>query len=110
MTQEERLQSLSNEDREVVENGIAGTSGHIYKSLYNGVPVFPKEERNIQSFLIRTALYADDNKEQMSRVFKSSGLYEETMTDETVFAKIEEAINVKAKIMEDINALFKQAN
>lgn len=109
MSVEERLNNLNEEDRKVVESGIAGASGHVYKKLYSGEQVFMKKERNICSLLLRTAVYAEDNKEQMARIFKSSGLYEETMTDELIAVSIKEAIKTKNKILKDLNLLIEMA-
>ena len=61
-------------DRDVVEKASKTRSGKMFDDLYNGKNVFVTEEANERALMRRIAMYSSD-KEQLMRVFKSSGQY-----------------------------------
>lgn len=61
-------------DRDVVEKASKTRSGTMFDNLYNGEMVFVTEEANERALMRRIAMYSAD-KEQLMRIFKSSGQY-----------------------------------
>ena len=62
-------------DRDVVERASKTQNGAKFNQLYNGVPILGSEEKNEYSLMTRLAMFCDGDKEQLMRVFKSSGQY-----------------------------------
>ncbi len=70
------IESLTRmDDREVVDRASKTKHGEKFLQLYNGVSVLGDEEKNERSLMARLAMFTKDDKEQLMRVFKSSGLY-----------------------------------
>ncbi len=71
------LHGLSNmSDREVTEKAMANTStGDTFTKLYNGENVFNDHSRSDMSLMARLAFWCNGDKEQMLRIFATSGLY-----------------------------------
>lgn len=62
-------------DREVVEKASKTKNGDKFKELYNGNSVLGSTEKDERSLMTRLAMYCNGDKEQLLRVFKSSGQF-----------------------------------
>ena len=62
-------------DRDVVERASKTKSGTKFSQLYNGISVLGNEEKDEYSLMMRLAMFCDGDKDQLMRVFKSSGQY-----------------------------------
>ena len=61
-------------DKDIVERAGKTHSGEIFKKLYNGKSVFNNEELDERALMRRFAMYTGD-REQLLRLFKSSGQF-----------------------------------
>ena len=62
-------------DRDVVEKASKTKNGEKFTQLYNGLSVLGSEEKDERSLMTRLAMFCQGDKEQLLRVFKSSGQY-----------------------------------
>lgn len=62
-------------DREVVERAGNTKNGEKFSALYNGLPVLETEEKDERSLMTRLAMFTGGDKEQLLRVFRSSGQF-----------------------------------
>ncbi|MGN0806816.1 MAG: hypothetical protein ACI4MC_07230, partial [Candidatus Coproplasma sp.] len=62
-------------DRDVVEKACKGTHGETFKSLYNGQDLFNNHSNSDMSLMNRLAYWCNGDKEQMLRIFATSGLF-----------------------------------
>jgi antirestriction protein ArdC len=62
-------------DRDIVERASKTKSGDKFQTLYQGGSLFENEEKNERSLMARIAMFCNGNKEQLLRIFKSSGQY-----------------------------------
>ena len=70
------IESLTRmDDRDVVDRASKTKHGEKFLQLYNGVSVLGNEEKDERSLMARLAMFTKDDKEQLMRVFKSSGLF-----------------------------------
>lgn len=60
-------------DREVVEKASKTKNGDKFLQLYNGISVLDSESKDERSLMARLAMFCNGDKEQLMRVFKSSG-------------------------------------
>ena len=75
----EGLSRLS--DREVVERAEKGKDGNTFKALYNGQDIKGDHSRSDMSLMNKLAFYCNGDKEQMLRIFATSGLYRPEKSD-----------------------------
>jgi len=71
----EGLSSMS--DRDVVEKAIASKGGDTFKALYNGQDLQGNHSNSDMSLMNRLAFWCNGDKEQMLRIFATSGLFRE---------------------------------
>lgn len=62
-------------DREVVDRAGKTKNGEKFSALYNGQSVLGNEEKDERSLMARLAMFCGGDKEQLLRVFKSSGQF-----------------------------------
>ena len=62
-------------DREIVEQAGKTKNGEKFSALYNGLSVLGNEEKDERSLMSRLAMFCGGDKEQLLRVFKSSGQF-----------------------------------
>lgn len=62
-------------DRDIVERAYATGSGEKFKTLYEGGTLYNSEEKDEQSLMSRIAAFCGDDREQLLRIFRSSGQY-----------------------------------
>lgn len=62
-------------DRDVIERAEKTKHGEKFSALYNGLPVHETEEKDERSLMVRLAMFTGDDKEQLMRVFRSSGQF-----------------------------------
>jgi hypothetical protein len=62
-------------DRDVVEKAISSKGGETFKALYNGQDLRNNKSNSDMSLMNRLAFWCNGDKEQMLRVFATSGLY-----------------------------------
>jgi hypothetical protein len=62
-------------DRDLVERASKTKAGDKFTTLYNGGSLFENEEQNERSMMTRIAMFCNGNKEQLLRIFKSSGQF-----------------------------------
>lgn len=62
-------------DRDVVERASKTRDGAKFTQLYRGISVLETEEKNERSLMSRLAMFCNGDKEQLLRVFKSSGQF-----------------------------------
>ena len=69
-------------DRELVERATRIKGGEKFSQLYNGISILGDEEKDERSLMTRIAMFCDeDDKEQLMRVFKSSGQFRDSKPD-----------------------------
>ncbi len=68
-------------DRDVVERAEKGRDGQRFKSLYNGQDIKGDHSRSDMSLMNMLAFYCNGDKEQMLRIFATSGLYRPEKSD-----------------------------
>jgi putative DNA primase/helicase len=71
----EGLSSMS--DRDVVEKAIASKGGDTFKALYSGQDLQNNHSNSDMSLMNRLAFWCNGDKEQMLRIFATSGLFRE---------------------------------
>lgn len=76
----EGLSTMS--DREVVEKAIASKHGDTFKALYEGVDLQNNHSNSDMSLMNRLAFWCNGDKEQVLRIFATSGLYRENKSPE----------------------------
>ena len=64
-------------DRDVVERASKTKNGEKFSQLYNGLSVLGNEEKDERSLMTRLAMFVNGDKEQLLRVFRSSGQFRE---------------------------------
>ena len=70
------LESLTKmSDGDVVERASKTKNGEKFTQLYNGLSVLGNEEKDERSLMTRLAMFCNGNKEQLLRVFRSSGQF-----------------------------------
>lgn len=62
-------------DRDVVERASKTSDGAKFTQLYQGLSILETEEKNERSLMSRLAMFCNGDKEQLLRVFKSSGQF-----------------------------------
>ena len=62
-------------DRDVVERASKTRDGAKFTQLYQGISVLETEEKNERSLMSRLAMFCNGDKEQLLRIFKSSGQF-----------------------------------
>ena len=62
-------------DRDVVERASKTRDGAKFTQLYQGVSILETEEKNERSLMSRLAMFCNGDKEQLLRIFKSSGQF-----------------------------------
>lgn len=62
-------------DRDVVERASKTKSGDKFLSLYKGGSLFGEEEKDERSLMSRIAMFCNGDKDQLMRIFKSSGQF-----------------------------------
>jgi len=85
-------------DRDVVERASKTKSGTKFSQLYNGISVLGNEEKDEYSLMMRLAMFCDGDKDQLMRVFKSSGQYR----DEKPNSFYEQMAERSFKFLDDI--------
>ena len=63
------------DDREVVERAINSKGGDTFKALYNGQDLQNNHSNSDMSLMNRLAFWCNGDREQMLRIFATSGLY-----------------------------------
>ena len=64
-------------DRDVVDKAISSKGGDIFKALYNGQDLQNNHSNSDMSLMNRLAFWCNGDKEQMLRIFATSGLFRE---------------------------------
>ena len=64
-------------DRDVVERASKTKNGEKFTQLYAGISVLGNEEKDERSLMSRIAMFCNGDKEQLLRIFRSSGQYRE---------------------------------
>lgn len=62
-------------DRDVVEKASAAAKGDVFSALYRGEDLKKNREKSDMSLMNRLAFWCNGDKEQMLRIFATSGLY-----------------------------------
>ena len=62
-------------DRDVVERASKTRDGAKFTQLYQGISLLETEEKNERSLMSRLAMFCNGDKEQLLRIFKSSGQF-----------------------------------
>ena len=62
-------------DRDIVERASKTRNGEKFSQLYNGVSVLGNEEKDERSLMSRLAMFCNGDKDQLMRIFKSSGQF-----------------------------------
>lgn len=69
----EGLSSMT--DREVIEKACAAKHGETFKALYNGQDIKNNHSNSDMALMTRLAFWCNGDKDQMQRIFATSGLY-----------------------------------
>lgn len=73
---ERGVESLTRmDDRDVVDRASKTKNGEKFSQLYNGISVIDEEEKDERSLMSRIAMFCNGDKEQLLRIFKSSGQF-----------------------------------
>lgn len=76
-------------DRDVVERAQKTKNGDKFMKLYNGESVLGNKRKDERSLMVRLAMFTGNNQEQLLRIFKSSGQYNEE-TPSLIYEKMAE--------------------
>ena len=68
-------------DRDVVERASKTKSGEKFTQLYAGISVLGNEEKDERSLMSRIAMFCNGDKDQVLRIFRSSGQYRDEKPD-----------------------------
>ncbi len=96
-------------DRDVVERAQKTKNGDKFMKLYNGEAVLGNKRKDERSLMVRLAMFTGNNQEQLLRIFKSSGQYNEE-TPSLIYEKMaEQAIQFIDKQKAGMPLLIQQA-
>lgn len=84
-------------DREVVAKAGSTYSGEKFKKLYNGGSIFGRADSDARALMTRLAVFTGQDKEQLIRVFQSSGQCREDIPLETYEKMADEAMALVAE-------------
>ena len=88
-------------DREVVEKASKTKNGEKFNQLYNGISILGDEEKDERSLMSRLAMFCNGDKEQLMRVFKSSGQFRDEKPNSFYERMAEQSIQFIEKIKGD---------
>jgi hypothetical protein len=88
-------------DREVVEKASKTKNGEKFNQLYNGISILGDEEKDERSLMSRLAMFCNGDKEQLMRVFKSSGRFRDEKPNSFYERMAEQSIQFIEKIKGD---------
>ena len=74
------------------------TGGEMFNSLYEGKSMFGDEEKNEKALMLRIAVFCNGDKEQLLRVFNSSGQYHDEKPNAFYDRMAKQAIEHVAKL------------
>lgn len=69
-------------DKEVIERAISSKKGEVFKALYEGKDLQNNHSNSDMSLMNRLAFWCNGDREQMIRIFATSGLYRENKSTE----------------------------
>lgn len=73
------IESLTRmDDRDIVDKASKTKHGDKFLALFNGEKVLGTEEQNERSLMARLAMHTGENTEQLLRIFRASGQYQES--------------------------------
>lgn len=73
------IESLTRmDDRDIVDKASKTKHGDKFLALFNGEKVLATEEQNERSLMARLAMHTGENTEQLLRIFRASGQYQES--------------------------------
>ena len=85
-------------DRDVVERASKTKNGEKFSQLYNGVSVLGNEEKDERSLMSRLAMFCNGDKEQLMRIFKSSGQFRDSKPNSFYEQMAEQSIKFVERI------------
>ncbi len=96
---EESLTKMS--DREIVKKASETKKGDVFLSLYNGGSHLRNEEKDQRSLMTRLAMFTGKDKEQLIRIFQSSGQFNENKPQEFYEKMANQSIAFVGKIQKN---------
>ena len=69
-------------DRDVVDKAISSKGGDTFKALYSGQDLQNNHSNSDMSLMNRLAFWCNGDKEQMLRIFATSGLFRENKSSD----------------------------
>lgn len=94
----ERLTRM--DDRDVIDRASKSKYGDKFMSLFNGESVMGDKDKDERSLLTRLAVFCGQDKEQILRIFKASGQYNELKPNSLYSSMADIAMSVVAKNIE----------
>ncbi len=85
-------------DRDIVERASKTRNGEKFSQLYNGVSVLGNEEKDERSLMSRLAMFCNGDKDQLMRIFKSSGQFRDEKPNSFYERMAEQSIAFVKKI------------
>lgn len=85
-------------DREIVEKASNTRTGDKFVTLYNGGSIYGKQDSDTRALMSRIAVFSGTDKEQLLRVFRSSGLYRDDTPNALYDRMAQEAITFVKKL------------
>lgn len=105
------IESLSKMgDKDVVERAGKTKNGDKFNQLYNGISVLGNEEKDERSLMARLAMFCGNDKEQLLRVFQSSGQFRDGKGAEYYSKMAEQSMQFIARIKSESNQPKGQAS
>lgn len=92
------IESLTRmDDRDVVERASKSKYGDKFMALFNGESVMGDKDKDERSLMTRIAVFCGQDKEQILRIFKASGQYNDLKPNSVYSSKADIAIFAVAK-------------
>ncbi len=88
-------------DREIVERAEKTKNGEKFSALYHGFPVLETEEKDERSLMARLAMFCGGDKEQLLRVFRSSGQFRDEKPNSFYEKMAEQSMQFVSRLKSD---------
>lgn len=103
------INSLSKmSDKDIIDKASSSKDSKKFLGLYNGENLFGTKEKNETSLMRRLAVYCGKDKEQLLRIFKSSGQFREDTPISTYEKMAEESISFVSSVKDTLKPVIPQ--
>lgn len=97
-------------DKDIIDKASSTKEKEKFEELYNGKNLYGTKEQNETSLMRRLAVYCGNDKEQLLRVFKSSGQFREDTPISTYEKMAEESISFVINVKGNLKPIVSQSS